>query len=783
MDDQARPSDVVQGVVRRITFHDPGTQYAVIRLEQRPNRPPLTVVGHWTPLPAPGEEIRVVGRWALHPTYGRQFEAEAYQPVTPATREGVERLLASGVIKGVGPATARRLVAAFGERALDVIASDPQRLASVPGIGPRKARWIAERLHLRKETQEALVFLHGLGLGPGLSRRILQRYGTQAPAAVRADPYALALEVDGIGFRRADDLAERFQIAPDSPRRVEAALWHVMREAGEEGHVYLPREVLFQRVRAVLGGGRGAGHAYPDEMLGAALGALVAGGQLVEEDGAVYPAAFHRYETELAGRLLELARQAYQPWLPARLEQELQAAQARLGTRLAPEQLQAVRRAMESGLLVVTGGPGTGKTTLVRFIVYLARRAGIRIALAAPTGRAAQRLQEAVRCGAPEEEPSVQASTVHRLLEVRPGSSSASRFARGPKNPIDAELVIVDEASMLDISLAYHLVAALGPESRLVLVGDVDQLPSVGPGQVLRDLIQSGVVPLVRLVHLFRQAARSRIVVGAHQILAGRSVVHAGPSRAQAAVRPASQERRAAAREEGSLRFFEEPDPQRVAWKVRELVTTSIPQQFGLRPVEEIQVLTASHRGPAGSDALNRLLQEALNPAGRGKAELQLGQRVVRQGDRVMQVRNDYQARLVPEDGSGPSRDGEGGEVGVFNGEIGTVWRVDPDERVVHVRFDDGRLIEYDEEKWHQLQLAYAITVHKSQGNEFPCVVMPVVWTMPALMTRHLLYTAVTRGRRLVVLVGDRKAVHAYVRNASVAQRYSMLARRLQRIA
>ncbi len=850
-----RAAGILHGVVRRITYRSPDGSYVVLRLDVSGQQGPVSVVGRLDPVPGVGQEIRVVGRWAEHPSYGRQFRAHDYHTVTPDTLEGIERFLASGVIKGVGRATARRLVERFGERTLDVIASDPDAVAALPGIGSRKANAILRQAQALRDRQEALVFLHSLGVGPGLARRIVGRYGPRTIEAVRNRPYLLALEVGGIGFRRADELARRFGIGPTDPQRVDAAVWHVLQEAAEQGHLYLPVPRLHQEVTALLAStpasqrgvpsgqtpetapvsgeeapGEAQSQGISEQAVRSACERLAARGGVVVEDECAYLAYLYAYETRFARRLVELARRhGGQAWLPQRLETMLAEAERRHGLVLAAEQREAVRRALEEGVLVITGGPGTGKTTLVRFIVELAAAAGRRVGLAAPTGRAAQRLNDAVFSGGLPPRGVSPARTIHRLLELRVGSQAGNsgegphprsqaggtpegvaegggvRFARNRRNPLEVDLLIVDETSMLDMGLAYHLVEALRPGSQLVLVGDVDQLPSVGPGQVLRDLMECGVVSVVRLTRLFRQASRSSIVRGAHQVLAGHNIVRAQGAPAAAGPQGRKPQPRKVAvagptagtgadggdGTSGELRFVEVDDPAECARRVCELVVDALPARYGLDPMRDIQVLAASHRGPAGTEALNGILQAALNPPAPNRPELVLGARRLRLGDRVMQTRNDYQARVVAAGGNGGagtpgslggrlSLSGQAEEGGVFNGEVGRIWEVNPRAGTLRVRFDDGRVIEYDGERLGQLELAYAVTVHKSQGNEFPCVVMPVVWTMPALMTRHLLYTAITRGRRLVVLVGQRRAILAYVRNASVAKRFSRLAERLR---
>ncbi|HEY8487225.1 MAG TPA: ATP-dependent RecD-like DNA helicase [Limnochordales bacterium] len=783
----AQSLEVLRAVVRRVTYHEPSTRYTVLRLElDGPAGSPATAVGRLEEPPRAGEMVQLVGRWQVHPTYGRQFQVEALQPLLPSTRQGIERFLASGAIKGVGPVTARRIVEAFGDRALEVLAEQPEEVARrVAGLSLAKAQAIARQLADKREKGAVLAWLQGLGLGPALARRLLQRYGLSVGQVVRSDPYRLALEVGGIGFRRADELARQFGFGPDEPRRFEAALWHVLHEAVEEGHLFLPRPELFARARGLLqqpGGSSGA-------LWEAALQALVRGQRVVLDGESVYPASLFRCETDLARRLVQLARRRMaQPWLPEQLEAELSAAERQLGVCLEAEQREAVRRALQGSMLVITGGPGTGKTTLIRFVVYLARRAGWRVALAAPTGRAAQRLNEAVGASPEGSAGAAGARTIHRLLEARvrargqegfaggeggDGGPAGLEFARNERHPLEVDLLIVDEASMLDAVLAWNLVRALGPTTRLVLVGDANQLPSVGPGQVLKDVMAGGLCPVVRLSRIFRQAARSEIVVAAHQLLAGRIP--------QAALRARRDDGRGSDGQpgQGQLWFVPEENPDQVARRVEELVSRELPARFGFDPRRDIQVLAATHRGPAGCDALNQRLQQALNPAGPGRPEWVVGARRLRVGDRVMQVRNDYQARLHRPQGHQAAAKEAGEEVGVFNGETGWVVETRPQDGWLRVRFEDGREVDYDEERVRHLELAYAVTVHKSQGNEYPCVVMPVVWTMPALMTRHLLYTAITRARKLVVLVGQRRALAAYARNATVALRHTSLARRL----
>lgn len=712
-------SEHLEGVVDRITYRNDETTYTVLQLELDSGMK-LTAVGALPAVQA-GERVQVEGTWQVHPRYGPQFQVQKYTSVPPATSAAIERYLASGLVKGVGPETARKLVWAFGETTLDVIAHEPHRLTEVPGIGPKKAASIAQAASQQEDMRQAVLFLQGLGVSVGYALRIFRQYGSRTVQVVKENPYRLSDEVYGIGFKRADEIARSLGIGEDSPVRTQAAILHVLAEAANDGHVFLPTSALMEQLTEL-----NVGDAHFDRSL---LELSKAGRIVVEQhsDGPrIYLKTLFQAEDAVAKHirvLLEHATPLDKQEIDASLDSDLE---------LSPEQQQAVEWALTRGFLVITGGPGTGKTTVVRTICNALADRGLRVELAAPTGRAAQRLSEAT--GRP-------ARTIHRLLEVRHSEgASTPMFAHNEDKPLDTDVVVVDEASMVDTFLMRHLLAAVRPGTRLILVGDEDQLPSVGPGQVLGDILASGHIPSVRLTQVFRQASVSLIVENAHRIRSGQIPV---PGRSDQDF------------------FFMEATPDQAPELIVDLVARRLPDYLGSDPVSSIQVLTPIRRGSMGVEELNRQLQQRLNPS--GGDEVAVGERVLRRLDKVMQVRNNYDSM-------------------VFNGDIGRVTNVLAEDRCIEVAFSDGegeRLVRYDEETLDQLTHAYAISVHKSQGSEYPCVVMPISWVMPALMTRNLLYTALTRAKKLVVLVGDRRALAAYVRNDRAAERFTGLKDRL----
>lgn len=708
----------LEGIVQRILYRKEESGYTVLQLEAQDE---VVAVGHF-PDVHEGERLRLRGRWNRHPRYGMRLHVDTFEILPPATAKGIERYLASGLVPGIGPETARKLVEAFGDQTLDVIANESERLQEVDGIGPKKAAAMSEAFAGQSELRRVMVYLQGIGLTTGMALRIYKRYGNRTVEMVREDPYRLADEVAGIGFRRADEIAQSMGIAKDSIARARAGVLHVLREATGEGHLYLPGTDLAKRLGELDIQAAGAEEA---------LRALIAAGRVVADDAAAYYLTPLYEAEERVARLLQAllhAAVAAPPLPGTKVGDKLQ-------IELADEQAQALEQAAKRGVLVITGGPGTGKTTVLQAICSDLAGRDLHVELAAPTGRAAQRLAEAT--GRP-------ARTLHRLLEVKNpvGPGGGPVFGRNAERPIPADAVVVDEFSMVDIPLFDHLLQAIRPGTRLILVGDEDQLPSVGPGSVLQDVLASGCVPSVRLTQVFRQAATSMIVTNAHRIRAGELPVSAG--------------------EAGDF-FFLPARPGEIPGELVSLIGRRLPAYLRCDPILDIQLVTPVRRGPLGVEALNGIMQEALNPL-RG-AEVRVGERAFRAGDKVMQVRNDYE-RMV------------------FNGDIGRVVRIDAEERFLEVAFPDGegeRSVRYTESELDQLALAYAISVHKSQGSEYPCIVMPITGVMPALMTRNLLYTALTRARRLAVLIGQRGALATYVRNNRAARRYSRLADRLTR--
>lgn len=727
---------VVEGVLERITYANEESGYTVARVDTgRGAGDLLTVVGALLGA-QPGESLRMEGRWGSHPQYGKQFTVENYTTVLPATIQGIRRYLGSGLIKGIGPRIADRIVEHFGTDTLDVIETQPARLVEVPGLGPKRTKLIGAAWEEQKAIKEVMVFLQGVGVSTSIAVRIYKKYGDASISVVRNEPYRLAADVWGIGFLTADRIAQSVGIPHDSPERVKAGLQYALSQSTDQGHCFLPEEQLIADAVKLLGVDTGLVIDCLGELAADPEGVVrekVPGGEEGAPVTAVYLVPFHRAEISLAGRLTRLLR-TDQDRMPAFQDVDWDKALAwlarRTGAELAPEQQQAVRLALTQKVAVLTGGPGCGKSFTVRSVVELARAKKAKVVLAAPTGRAAKRLSELT---------GAEASTVHRLLELKPGGDAAYDADR----PLDADLVVVDEASMLDLLLANKLVKAVPPGAHLLLVGDVDQLPSVGAGEVLRDLLdESGPVPAVRLTRIFRQAQQSGVVTNAHRINSGVPPLTTGLA---------------------DFFLFAEEDSEEAGRLTVDVAARRIPAKFGLDPRRDVQVLTPMHRGPAGAGALNGLLQQAVTPARPDLPERRFGGRVFRVGDKVTQIRNNY----------------EKGRNGVFNGTVGVVTALDSDEQRLTVRTDEDEEVPYDFDELDELAHAYAVTIHRSQGSEYPAVVIPVTTSAWMMLQRNLLYTAVTRAKRLVVLVGSRKALGQAVRTVSAGRRCTALDHRL----
>lgn len=714
--------ETLKGILGRVRFASDDGEFSVSELEV--GREAVTLVGNLLES-QPGEHVVVSGTWQKNARFGKQFQIETIRTVPPTTLAGIERYLASGLVEGIGPVLAERIVEKFGAQTLEIIDADPRRIQEVPGIGKKRAEKIAQTWEHQRSVRNVMVFLQSHGITPSYALRIWKAYGADAIKVIQANPYQLAEDIFGIGFRTADAIAFRAGIEPNALPRLRAGVMYALQEAAGEGHVCLPVEGLVEKSAGLM-------NLRLDEVL-PGLESLRDEQKIFVEsiDGVpmAYRAGLWRTESGAAERMRALAA-VERRYKPTSVESQIDAVQEAMGVELAGQQRRAVSQVWEHKIAVITGGPGTGKTTIVRVLCELADHLKQRFALAAPTGRASRRMSEAT--GRP-------AQTIHRLLEFNPREGG---FQYNSERPLDLDLLIVDEASMVDTYLLFALLDALPADAALVFVGDIDQLPSVGPGQVLRDVIDSGVAHVVALTEVFRQALDSTIVTNAHRINRGEMPVDAP-------------------RKEGTLTDFytiSTEDPRVAQDRIVELVTQRIPKAFGVDPLQDIQVLAPMHRGDVGCSSLNQVLQKALVGERFG---VERGQTWWREGDKVMQTRNSY-------------------ERGVFNGDIGWVRSVDTAKKALYVEFD-GKMVTYEFSELDELQHAYAITVHKSQGSEYPVVVMPVMTQHFVMLQRNLLYTAVTRAKKLVVLVGSARAVSLAVKNATAGTRHTGLAWRLRR--
>jgi exodeoxyribonuclease V alpha subunit len=715
----ARPT--LEGVLERIVFFNEENSFTVARLQVPGKKDLVTIVGA-LPLPTPGETLRLKGQWVVDTKFGQQFRVESCLSVLPATIIGIQKYLGSSLIKGIGPIMAKRIVDKFGLDTFDIIEENPERLTEIDGIGPIRTERITKAWQEQKQIREVMVFLQGHEISPAYAVKIFKAYGDKAVSVVKENPYRLALDISGIGFKTADKVAKSMGIDPNSQIRAEAGIIHVLSELVDEGHCYYPYEELKQKVAELL--------EIDLAILETALATLAREDRILIEDlpeiKAVYLTPLHVAEANVARRLKTLIASPKQA-LQIDVEKAIEWVQSISRIDLAATQKLALRKTISGKVVVLTGGPGTGKTTLINSLVKILEKKGQRIVLASPTGRAAKRLSEVT---------GKEAKTIHRLLEFSPKEGG---FKRNEDNPLDADLVVIDEASMVDILLMNQLLKAIPLTATLLLVGDVDQLPSVGPGNVLKDIIASGNVETIILTEIFRQAQESLIIVNAHRVNRGEF-----PQ-----LKPQQGQR-------SDFYFIEKDDPEEVLGVIKELCVKRLPNAFRLNPLDDIQVMTPMHRGTVGVANLNAELQVLLNPQGK---VITRGGRLFRVNDKVMQIKNNY-------------------EKDVFNGDIGTLAAIDIEEQKVQVKFE-GRTVDYELSDLDDLVLAYAISIHKSQGAEYPVVVVPLLSQHYIMLQRNLLYTAITRAKRLVVLVGSKRAIAIAVRNNKVQRRYTNLAAKL----
>lgn len=729
--------DELQGTIYEVVFRNEQNGYTVLELEQEKEL--HTLVGYFSFINI-GETIKAYGKWVQHPDYGNQFKVEAYNSVTPATVNGIEKYLASGLIPGIGPHTAKKLVEKFGLDTLDVIQYNPDRLIEVEGIGQKKAEKIFEAFQEQKELKDIMVFLEQYGIGPAYAVRIYKTYGANTISEIKENPYKLADDIFGIGFKMADKVALSMGVSKASEYRTASGTRYVLNQYHGSGHTFVPQESLVRTAAALL--------EVDETTVEDTILKLHFDKKLVVENigdiRGVYSIPFFKAEAGTARRLMQLLYYRIPP-MDLDIEREIAAVEKAEGIELAEKQRLAVREALVQGILVITGGPGTGKTTTIKTIINIFEKQGLQVLLAAPTGRAAKRMQEAT---------GRDARTIHRLLEFGYGESDEEMFfQKNEESPLESDVIIVDEVSMIDILLMNNLLKAIAEGTRVVLVGDVDQLPSVGPGNVLRDIIESDILPVVRLDEIFRQAESSMIVVNAHRINRGEPPVISAKNSDFFLIRQDNQES--------------------IVSTIIDLCTERLPKYTGLDFYEGIQVLSPMKKGLCGVLNLNQQLQKVLNPPEHSKSEKAHKDAIFRTGDKVMQIKNNYKMKW--QSIADFEKEGEG----VFNGDMGTIMSIDNEEQYLEVIFDRERLVKYDFSMLDELEHAYALTVHKSQGSEFPVLVMPLTFGPPMLMTRNLLYTGLTRAKTMVVLVGKESFLHQMIGNNHITKRYSGLRNRL----
>ena len=744
---EKKMSETVTGYIDHVIFRKEDNGYTVMVLKGMEEERELTCVGTF-PAITQGAAIEASGNYTTHPVYGKQFQIASYVEKMPEDALAMERYLGSGAIKGIGAALAARIVRRFGDDTMRIVEEEPERLAEIKGISEKKAMEIAEQMTEKADMRRAMIFLQKYGISLNLGAKIYQKYGQTVYGVLQENPYRLAEDISGVGFRIADEIASRIGIHTDSDYRIRSGMLYTLLQASGEGHIYLPKEELFSRASGLLG----VDSSYMEKH----LMDMVVDRKLIlkeTEDGAVvYPTRYYYLELNSARMLCEL--NILCPEDEEMMEKRINRIEKETGTRLDEMQKQAVAAAASHGLFILTGGPGTGKTTTINAIIRYFEEEGAELRLAAPTGRAAKRMTEAT---------GYEAQTIHRLLELNgmPEEEQEGRavhFDRNSENPLEADVIIIDEMSMVDIALMHSLLLAVTAGTRLILVGDENQLPSVGPGNVLRDIIRSGCFPVVELKKIFRQASESDIVVNAHKINRGEQVTINNKSR--------------------DFFFLKRYDADIIIRVVIALIQEKLPRYVDAKPYE-IQVLTPMRKGLLGVERLNQILQRYLNPPDEKKKEKEIGQRLFREGDKVMQVKNNYQLEWeilgrykIPVDKG----------VGVFNGDTGIMTEINEFAETATVEFEDGRQAEYSFKQLEELELAYAVTIHKSQGSEYPAVILPILSGPRMLMNRNLLYTAVTRARKCVTVVGSETTFAEMIRNEKQQQRYSSLDRRIREL-